>query len=213
MNRSSSNKLPRQERAIRTRNLILDTAANLLAEVGFDKLTTNLVCKRAGLTPPALYNYFPDKYKLMEEVGLRLSDETNEITLRWLQELDQGPIAPSQLASLIKTLHQNNLAHPSAEWILRSMRAIRKFDDPQLFSNVQVIDICSEWLISNIPNVDHELAEIRARIAVEVIFSVLTMLLANPDLDADKIYQETGEMIAVFINELAISALGGGIIL
>lgn len=209
MKRSSLNKLPRQERAIRTRNLILDTAANLLAEVGFDKLTTNLVCKRAGLTPPALYNYFSDKYKLMEEVGLRLSDETNEITLRWLQDLDQGPIEPSQLASLIKTLHQNNLDHPSAEWILRSMRAIKKFDDPQLFSNMRVIEICSEWLISNIPNVDHELAEIRARIAVEVIFSVLTMLLANPALDADKIYQETGEMIAVFINELAISALGG----
>ncbi|MBV8684596.1 MAG: TetR family transcriptional regulator, partial [Caulobacteraceae bacterium] len=45
--------LPSRRRGKDTFESILATAGVLLAEVGFERLTTNLVCERAGLTPPA----------------------------------------------------------------------------------------------------------------------------------------------------------------
>ena len=54
-------KTPQRQRGKDTFEMILATAGELLSEVGFEKLTTNLVCERAGMTPPALYRYFGDK--------------------------------------------------------------------------------------------------------------------------------------------------------
>lgn len=53
---------PKQERSQATYELLLNVAGELLAEVGIDRISTNLICARAGLTPPALYRYFDDKY-------------------------------------------------------------------------------------------------------------------------------------------------------
>ena len=45
--------LPSRPRGKNTYEVVLATAGEVLAEVGFERLTTNLVCERAGLTPPA----------------------------------------------------------------------------------------------------------------------------------------------------------------
>ena len=46
-----------------------------VSDVGIERLSTNLVCERAGLTPPALYRYFPNKYALLSELGQRLMQQ------------------------------------------------------------------------------------------------------------------------------------------
>ena len=61
--------LPRQGRAQETFERILAITADLLSEVGIERLSTNLICERAGLTPPALYRYFPNKYAVLHALG------------------------------------------------------------------------------------------------------------------------------------------------
>lgn len=41
-------------------------------------------CERAGLTPPALYRYFPNKYALLSESGQRLMQRQNERVDHWI---------------------------------------------------------------------------------------------------------------------------------
>ena len=74
----SPRKEPRQARAKRTFESILDATAGLLDEIGFDRLTTNLVAERAGVNIGSLYTYFPNKYALLNTLALRLSDEQTE---------------------------------------------------------------------------------------------------------------------------------------
>jgi AcrR family transcriptional regulator len=52
---------PVQKRAIRTVDLILDTAAELLDEVGVDAFNTNLLAERAGVAVRSVYRYYPNK--------------------------------------------------------------------------------------------------------------------------------------------------------
>ena len=63
----AAKKLPAQQRATETYERILEAAAQTLIEVGVERLSTNLVCMRAGVSPPALYRYFPNKYALFAE--------------------------------------------------------------------------------------------------------------------------------------------------
>ena len=81
-------------RAKRTYESILDAAAQLLMEVGVERISTNLTAERAGVTVPALYRYFPNKYAVLYALGAKLMDRQNEVAQEWfnnnLDERDPG---------------------------------------------------------------------------------------------------------------------------
>ena len=58
--------LPRQARSAARVELLLDVAAEVFEEVGYDAATTNLVAARAGVPVGTLYRWFPDKAALAE---------------------------------------------------------------------------------------------------------------------------------------------------
>lgn len=53
--------MARQERGIRSRRSILEAAAAVFGERGYDAASTNDIIARAGLTRGALYHHFPSK--------------------------------------------------------------------------------------------------------------------------------------------------------
>ncbi len=61
-------KRPTQARSRATVTAILEATAHILAEQGYDALTTNLVAARAGVSIGSLYQYFPSKEALVGEL-------------------------------------------------------------------------------------------------------------------------------------------------
>lgn len=51
----------RQPRGLLREEEILAAAGALFAEIGYDKVTTNLIAARAGVSPGSLYQFFPNK--------------------------------------------------------------------------------------------------------------------------------------------------------
>ncbi len=66
--RISGPRIPRQERARQTVAAILEAAAQLIAEDGYDATSTNRIAARAGVSIGSLYQYFPNKEAIL--VGL-----------------------------------------------------------------------------------------------------------------------------------------------
>ena len=75
---------PIQDRARQTQGRLLDVAGELLAEVGIEGISTNMIAARAGVTPPALYRYFGDKYAVLEALGRRLMERQNAVLETWI---------------------------------------------------------------------------------------------------------------------------------
>ena len=71
--------VPVQARARETYELLLTSAQEILDELGFEALNSNIVCQRAELTPPAFYRYFSDKYDILAVLGNRLMDVQNAV--------------------------------------------------------------------------------------------------------------------------------------
>lgn len=65
-------KLPTQPRAVATVGAILDATAELLTEVGVERLTTNAIAERAGINVAALYSYFPNKFAVLAALWDRM---------------------------------------------------------------------------------------------------------------------------------------------
>lgn len=68
-------KQPVQERSTRRVERILDTCAELVAEVGYDALTTTTLARRAGVAIGSLYQFFPDKRAVVRALTQRFLDE------------------------------------------------------------------------------------------------------------------------------------------
>ena len=68
--------VPSQERANETVQLIVDTAAELLEEVGADGFNTNLIAKRAGINIATIYRYFPNKKAILNAFSQKWKKQT-----------------------------------------------------------------------------------------------------------------------------------------
>ncbi|MGG2460760.1 ScbR family autoregulator-binding transcription factor [Streptomyces sp. RGM 3693] len=91
--------MARQDRAIRTRRVILEAAASVFDEFGFDRATIAEILTRAGVTKGALYFHFPSKEDLALAV---LHEQVLDIAVRpqaiKLQEfVDAGQILAYRL--------------------------------------------------------------------------------------------------------------------
>ena len=68
-------KQPQQARSRATTAAILQAAAHILGERGWDGFTTNAVAEMAGVSIGSLYQYFPHKLALVEAVRRQHFDE------------------------------------------------------------------------------------------------------------------------------------------
>lgn len=67
----NTRKIPRQERARDTVDVVLEAAAQLLEATGEAGFNTNAVAERAGVSIGTLYRYFPDKQAILRALALR----------------------------------------------------------------------------------------------------------------------------------------------
>jgi AcrR family transcriptional regulator len=81
-------RLPKQARARETVDRILEATARLLAERGFAGVNTNVVAEHAGLKPPAIYRYFPNKYALYFALAEKLQAELDAMLDTALRDAD-----------------------------------------------------------------------------------------------------------------------------
>ncbi|MCF8068181.1 MAG: TetR/AcrR family transcriptional regulator [Desulfobacterales bacterium] len=60
---------PKQDRAIKTYELILKTSAELLVEVGLERFSTFIVAEKANLSMRSVYRYFPNKLSIIKALA------------------------------------------------------------------------------------------------------------------------------------------------
>jgi AcrR family transcriptional regulator len=67
-------RVPVQGRSLARVNRMLDACAELVDEVGYDGLTTTMLAERAGVAIGSVYQFFPDKRAIVQQLTLRNVD-------------------------------------------------------------------------------------------------------------------------------------------
>jgi AcrR family transcriptional regulator len=62
---------PVQARSTARLTTLLDAAAAIVDEIGFERLTTAMVAERAGASIGTVYRYFPDRIAILQALGAR----------------------------------------------------------------------------------------------------------------------------------------------
>jgi AcrR family transcriptional regulator len=198
---------PSQNRARNTFEAVLSTAGDLLGEVGFERLTTNLVCQRAGMTPPALYRYFPNKYAILSELARRLMDAQDDAVFAWVEAGGLETASLEEAVARNRDLQQrvNEITRqiPGGIWILRALRAVPLLRDIRIASRDKVARFISQRLTTAYPRVPESELFRAARLTTEVAYAATEMVLEEPELDETRINEDVCWMVAMHYQRLA----------
>ena len=93
-------RMPQQSRGQKRLDLILDTAAELFAEIGYEAATTNAIADRAGISIGSLYRYFPDKDAILRALANRYYEQLHAL----YDEVFTGDLTSMPLPALIDQL-------------------------------------------------------------------------------------------------------------
>ncbi|MDN3922503.1 TetR/AcrR family transcriptional regulator [Roseateles violae] len=190
---------PLQPRAVETYERILAACAELLGEVGIERLSTNLVCQRAGISPPALYQYFPNKYAILHELSLRLMQQQNRLLQPWAvpatMALPEAEFTHS-MAALFLQMQQLTAEMPAGVWVTRAQRAVPALQ-PQRLRSREVLGemVLAPFLVAH-PRVDAARAQLTIRLAIDALYSAHELLFDEPALDPQAVAQTMAEMVA-----------------
>lgn len=169
----------------------------MLAEVGIDRISTNLICARAGLAPSALYRYFQDKYAVLEALGERLMARQNAALEAWIERHEAGGVAAwrGNLEELLRETAAVTATEPGAVWILRALHATPRLVHVRLASHRRVTDRLTDAYAPHLPHLDRDVLWRRLRVSVEIGFAVDVMLQEEDQLPIDAALRQTARML------------------
>jgi len=193
---------PLQERSRQTYEAILAAAAQLLEEVGIDSLSTNMICARANLTPPALYRYFPNKYALLRELGVRLMQVQDQAVFDWV---DAGGLEAASVDEALardfdiqKRVMEITRAQPASLWIARAMRAVPMLRQIRVESRERVADRLFAAMRPRLKNATDDELRRAIRLNIELSSAAIEMMLEEPDEKTDDMIREFSWMMLLY---------------
>ncbi len=189
---------PIQERAVQTRERLLDIAGELLGEVGIERISTNMIAAQAGVSPAALYRYFKDKYAVLEALGRRLMDRQNAVLFAWIEEHKAGGLDALSAGTedLLRLTAKITDSEPGGVWILRAMRAVPQLAHVRLESHNEVTDALLEAYAPLLPKMNKRVLWRRLRMTVEFGYAVDEMLHDDDRFSRNEILRDAAHLLS-----------------
>ena len=211
----SAKKVPVQARALETVEAILRVAGDILDEAGFEQLNTNLVAKRAGISVPALYRYYPNKYAILNALGERIMQLQDKAVLAWLAEGGLDAIGTEARIASVQTILARILeitrAFPGNIAITRALRAVPAMRDARLVARDRLSVELGRGLGSLFPALPAFVLNHATKLCLELIQASMDMVLEEAGLDEQRMLRETARAFVAYFESLAQAAQAGAL--
>jgi AcrR family transcriptional regulator len=191
-------RLPRQARGEQRIAAILQAAAQVFYEVGFDAATTDMIAQRAQTAIGSLYDFFPNKQAIAQRLCEQFCDDLGVLFDGILtDELVHLPL--SQLIDhILDPLVQYHQTHPGfqALWL-------QSQGDPRLMrihqDLTEVLTKKTAWVFARrYPKLDEASAMRSSQICIRTVHALLPLAGDGPALDS-KIISELKIMIRAYL--------------
>ncbi len=193
---------PQQQRAIKTYEAILSATGELLREVGLERISTNIIAERAGVTVPALYRYFPNKYAVLNALGSRLLGARKAVFERWQDQrlIGHGPYTMLEsLNELLIGVYEVTRDFPGGVELLHGMQAMAPLQKVQQEHDWMLASTFAHiWADLNRVPCTEELVG-KSRVAVAMGFSSIQVALEDPAMSPEVAVREGAQALRSYL--------------
>jgi AcrR family transcriptional regulator len=203
-NKADPRAAPTGGKPLETYEKLVVAAGELLGEVGFERLTTNSICARAKLTPPAFYRYFNDKYEILEVLARRLLKRQNDAYAVWLFQGGSWSNPERQTQTLeewFRIAADIVASEPGALWTMRALRALPNLAHIRVESQRMNTDRLFEFYRRVLPNMDPQVLWYRLRVRSEFGWVVDELALEEDKLPREVLFREAARLLGRALDE------------
>ena len=128
-------KMPVQDRSKQTVEYILEASISILETDGMKGFNTNAIAKKAGVSIGSLYQYFPSKDAIMNELIQRYFKDQDEKIYQYILNLDSSYQIGDVVDKFIDSWYEILLSQPQVSRIL-----LKQVDSPELRGKIDELD-------------------------------------------------------------------------
>jgi len=201
----SMRRIPQQERSPQRVNLILDTAADLFAEVGYESATTNGIARRAGISIGSLYRYFPDKDAILRALANRHQEQVRAV----FDDLFSGDLVYLPLSVLLDRIIdpfvELHCACPAYKYILLGSDVSAPIAAANEDLDQEIFECLAKVLQLTAVQVDGQRARLVATVCKAQVKALLSLLTSSDDQAyRSQLTVEVKRMLAAYLEPLFI---------
>lgn len=181
---------PQQQRSQERVEKILDAAAIIFDEVGFEAATTHKIASRANTAVGSLYQFFPDKLSIFHALELR---HVERVYVVW-ERLLSPEIVQLPFADFIHTMNAQyrKLFEQSTSRII----FIQFYTSPDIFKNIDnsftqdAIQFTAKLFRTRNSSLSNQRSQLLAEICVQGFNTLLLLALRSEPIHRQEIFQE-----------------------
>lgn len=183
-------RVPSGSRGVRRRNLILDTAATLLATDGIEAVNTNAIAARAGISVGSVYQYFANKADILTALGeiylSQLRDNTVAALEQDLSDTDLGAVVDRVIEPMIVF----ERAHPAFGTLLSAPEVGGTLQASALQVDTRVLHTIEALLLRLRPGIDTQRAR-RVALVTKALYKSMSYLVHQDEREPDTLPIDT----------------------
>ncbi len=115
---------PHQHRAQESVHAVLQAAAAIIEESGYEAYNTNAVAKRAGVSVALVYRYFPNKESILIALWEREQEPRNRCVLDLIHQIPSITNFDEYGRTIIDSLRQVRKEHPSLTLVRKILPSV-----------------------------------------------------------------------------------------
>lgn len=198
-NKNSLRRQPQQKRSQQRVEKILDAAAIVFDEVGFEAATTHAIAAKANTAIGSLYQFFPDKLAIFNALELRHVDRVYVMWSKLMRpEVIQLPFV--EFIHTLVTQVEQLFASPTSRIVFSTF-----FTSPTIFKNIdasftqEVIQFAAKLFRKRNPTLTEQRSLILAEIAVHSSNTLILLALRTNQTHYQEIITEIKNLLTAYL--------------
>jgi AcrR family transcriptional regulator len=190
---------PQQARSRERFNRILDAAAELFVEIGYEAVTTDDIAARANTSVGGLYRFFPDKLAVFHALLDRYFNQLKGLsaTLQ-TDEMMQLPL-DTYIGQLVDGFDQFVSANPAFRTVFVQSRLIATTVEMNTAFNQAIAQQLAVFLATHNPALEQSQRELLATICVEVASALDILALSGDRPFQRQVLAETKKLLIAYL--------------
>ena len=188
-------RVPTQERSRKRVEAILDAAASVFAEVGFEAATTEAIAERAKTSIGSVYQFFPNKVALFEAVAGRSIERSRVVIDELLTEGDKYKSWRELLNATIDRFGALREADPDFRAMLVNFQLYGVYAEADKALHLHTIERVASMVRRYAPAVPPAQRKVVGTMVVEIISAILLHSQREEPAFAKKLLEETKTLL------------------
>lgn len=191
-------RFPAQARSRRRYEAILDAAAHLFGEIGFDATTTEAIARRADTSIGSVYQFFPDKKAIFVALAQRNIGRSQATLERALSATAAGAwtdILEGVIDALVELLRKD--AGFRAVWV--NVQLYGAYAEAEANAQRDLIETVRNLLAARAPDLSREDHKVIASLVVNVTSMSLVVALQQRGARSERMIGEVKRMLVAYL--------------